>query len=166
MIRVIFVLSLGGLLVPFYGVVWGMIAVLAGMAFLGRKGLRFPGREGAVRGWIMRPMVRNLGLFFLSPLIFLGMMEWAAEIATAGGIVKFHVPTQTRFLKRRTEDWRMVHVVMGDEYRIADPVLLWRPVRRHPYNAQGFKGPVAQVPKPRAGSSMRARFRIPGGMKC
>lgn len=148
--RFILVLSLGGLLLPFYGgnVIWGMITVLAGMAFLGKKGLRFSRPDGILRGWTKSPPLRNLGLFFLAPFLFLGMMEWAAEIATSAGIVKFHVPTQTRLLKRRTEDWRMVHVVMGDEYRIADPVLLWRPIRRHPYNAQGFKGPLAARPKP------------------
>jgi lysophospholipase L1-like esterase len=46
-----------------------------------------------------------------------------------------------------TDDWRLAHIT-GDEYREPDPVLLWKPMPRPPYNKQRFKGPVMAVPKP------------------
>ena len=50
-------------------------------------------------------------------------------------------------LARGHDDWRLA-TITGDENREPDPVLLWRPVTHSPFNAQRFKGPLAEIPKP------------------
>jgi lysophospholipase L1-like esterase len=76
----------------------------------------------------------------------LASIELTARVLTYFGIVQSWQPLQVVWIER-TNDFRLAHLTLED-YREPDPVLLWRPVGRPPYNAQRFKGPLMAVPKP------------------
>ncbi len=56
-----------------------------------------------------------------------------------------YVPMETR-VALETEDWRFRYITQ-DDLREPDPVLLWRPAARAPYNEQRFRGRLATTPK-------------------
>lgn len=93
-----------------------------------------------------REGVPRLGLVLLAVLLPIACAETAATIAVKLGAARRYVPTVTR-LAVQTEDWRLA-LIMSDDYREPDPLLLWRPVPRPPYGRQRFKGPDVLVPKP------------------
>jgi lysophospholipase L1-like esterase len=85
-----------------------------------------------------------LAVFALAmPLL---VAELFAQAVTRLGWIELPRP-MTTLVPQGTEDWRLAHIT-ADRYREADPVLLWRPVARAPYNSQRMKGPVALTPKP------------------
>jgi lysophospholipase L1-like esterase len=73
-------------------------------------------------------------------------VELTARVLTYFRIVRSWQPLQIVWIEG-THDYRLAHLTLED-YREPDPVLLWRPVPRPPYNAQRFKGPLMAVPKP------------------
>ncbi len=79
-------------------------------------------------------------------LVPLGLVEMACRLLTDLRVLGYHQPIQTVW-RSSHDDWRLA-TITGDEKREPDPVLLWRPVDHEPFNAQRFKGPLAQLPKP------------------
>ncbi len=79
-------------------------------------------------------------------LVPLGLIELACRVLTDLRVLSYHRPIQTVW-RSGHDDWRLA-TITGDENREPDPVLLWRPSDRKPYNAQRFKGPLVELPKP------------------
>jgi lysophospholipase L1-like esterase len=75
------------------------------------------------------------------------LFERGCRLLTDWHLLKYHQAIQTVW-RAGHDDWRLA-TITGDENREPDPVLLWRPVTHTPFNAQRFKGPLAEVPKPR-----------------
>lgn len=92
----------------------------------------------------------SLPLKLLSSLIALIVLivtlEQLTRLAHKRGWIEYQRPMIT-LLPRGTEDWRRAHMT-ADNLREPDPVLWWRPKNTSPYNKQGFKGPLAEIPKP------------------
>ncbi len=93
-----------------------------------------------------RKLVENLLLGAAALIITVGTLESAGQILTRTGVVEPYNAMLT-MVKQGAEDFRRAHIT-ADKYRVPDPVLLWRPIDRHPYTAQRFKGPLLTVPKP------------------
>jgi lysophospholipase L1-like esterase len=87
-------------------------------------------------------LVVSLGL----GLVPAALIERGCRVLTDLHVLKYHQAIQTVW-RAGHDDWRMA-TITGDENREPDPVLLWRPVTHSPFNAQRFKGPVAEIPKP------------------
>jgi lysophospholipase L1-like esterase len=66
--------------------------------------------------------------------------EWLARMATDVELLDYHKPLQIVH----------VNVPLGQPHPSmeTDPVLFWRPKNRYPYNGQGFRGPLVEVPRP------------------
>ncbi|QEH37868.1 Arylesterase precursor [Aquisphaera giovannonii] len=79
-------------------------------------------------------------------LILPAGVEFACRGLTHAKLLRYHMPIETVW-KSGQDDWR-VATITADVHREPDPVLLWRPIAGKPYNAQHFKGPILQVPKP------------------
>jgi lysophospholipase L1-like esterase len=73
-------------------------------------------------------------------------VERGCRLLTDWRVLKYHQAIQTVW-RAGHDDWRLA-TITGDENREPDPVLLWRPVTHSPFNAQRFKGPIAELPKP------------------
>lgn len=93
-----------------------------------------------------RTLLMNLILALVAALSTVGALEWTARAMVALGWLETYSPMRT-LLPAGTADWRFAHIT-ADRHREPDPVLLWRPRPRPPYNAQRMKGPVATLPKP------------------
>jgi lysophospholipase L1-like esterase len=93
-----------------------------------------------------RRRVKILLSVLLASLVPLGSTELVCRILTEARILRYHVPLQTVW-RAGCDDWRAA-TITGDKNREPDPVLFWRPVAHGPFNAQRFKGPIAQIPKP------------------
>ncbi|MEM7585227.1 MAG: SGNH/GDSL hydrolase family protein [Acidobacteriota bacterium] len=116
-------------------------------------GLNLAARRGArpfferLSSWVAGQRAVQNGLMVLASLIVcLGTLETAGQVLTRTGIVEPYNAILT-MVKPGAEDFRTAHIT-ADKYRVPDPVLLWRPIDRHPYTAQRFKGAVLDVPKP------------------
>lgn len=81
--------------------------------------------------------------FGLVPAAF---VERGCRLLTDWRVLKYHQAIQTVW-RAGHDDWRLA-TITGDENREPDPVLLWRPAAHSPFNAQRFKGPMAELPKP------------------
>jgi lysophospholipase L1-like esterase len=79
-------------------------------------------------------------------LIPAAAVERGCRLLSDWHLLKYHQPIQTVW-RAGHDDWRLA-TITGDENREPDPVLLWRPVKHSPFNAQRFKGPLAEIPKP------------------
>ena len=79
-------------------------------------------------------------------LVPAAMVERGCRLLTDLHVLKYHQAIQTVW-RAGHDDWRLA-TITGDENREPDPVLLWRPVTHSPFNAQRFKGPMAELPKP------------------
>lgn len=93
-----------------------------------------------------RPRLINLSVAMVATAISLGTIELAAKTLVDLGWLSVYSPMRT-LLPAGTADWRLAHIT-ADRHREPDPVLLWRPRDRPPYNAQRMKGPLAATPKP------------------
>ena len=93
-----------------------------------------------------RERTKNLLLLVTSMVFVLGTLEGLGQIVTRAGWVEQHNTIRT-LLPGGVADFRKFHIT-ADEFRVPDPVLLWRPVDTWPYNEQHMKGPVAEIPKP------------------
>jgi len=95
-----------------------------------------------------QPLASAALIILYSTALPFGNIEWLVRFATDRGWVEYHKPMTTRMMYG-IEDWRE-HVVTNDNFRIQDPVLLWRPrPGMDPYNEQGFKSDIVmEVPKP------------------
>ena len=87
-------------------------------------------------------VIVSLGL----ALVPAALTERGCRLLTDLHVLKYHQAIQTVW-RAGHDDWRMA-TITGDENREPDPVLLWRPVTHSPFNAQRFKGPLAEIPKP------------------
>jgi lysophospholipase L1-like esterase len=92
------------------------------------------------------PTAKVMLTLLSASLIPLGLTELVCRVLTEIHMLNYHQPIQTVWRSGR-DDWRLA-TITGDENREPDPVLLWRPVARKPFNSQRFKGPVARIPKP------------------
>ncbi|MCP3956657.1 MAG: hypothetical protein GY719_02275 [bacterium] len=90
--------------------------------------------------------VKNLLVAVSSVIVLIGGLEILGQFLSRTGIVEPYNAMKTMVLTG-AEDFRMAHIT-ADRYRIPDPVLLWRPVDRWPYNSQRLKGGEAEIPKP------------------
>ena len=79
-------------------------------------------------------------------LVPLGLIEMACRLLTDVHVLKYNQAIHTVW-RSGHDDWRLA-TITSDACREPDPVLLWRPLPRKPFNSQRFKGPVVQVPKP------------------
>jgi lysophospholipase L1-like esterase len=79
-------------------------------------------------------------------LVPAALLERGCRLLTDRHMLKYHQAIQTVW-RAGHDDWRLA-TITGDENREPDPVLLWRPVTHSPFNAQRFKGPLAEIPKP------------------
>ncbi len=79
-------------------------------------------------------------------LVPAALAERGCRVLTDLRVLKYHQAIQTVW-RAGHDDWRLA-TITGDENREPDPVLLWRPVTHSPFNAQRFKGPMAELPKP------------------
>ncbi len=93
-----------------------------------------------------RKLLANLLLLVATVIVTIGALETVGQILTRTGVVEPYNAMLT-MVKRGAEDFRRAHIT-ADNYRIPDPALLWRPIDRHPYTSQRFKGPLMTVPKP------------------
>lgn len=98
------------------------------------------------RGLAQAPWRANLALALLAVVLAVGAVELAARTLLWLGWVERYEPMRT-LVPAGTEDWRLAHIT-ADRHREPDPLLLWRPLARAPYNVQRMKGPLATVPKP------------------
>lgn len=83
--------------------------------------------------------------------VVFGTLEHVTRALRNLRVIELYQPMLT-VLPPGTEDWRAAHIT-ADEAREWDPVLWWRPIHRHPFNAQGFKGREVQA-------DARETFRI------
>ncbi len=79
-------------------------------------------------------------------IIPLGLIEVTCRLLTELRVLKYRQGIQTVW-RSGHDDWRLA-TITGDQHREPDPVLLWRPAAHKPFNAQHFKGPLAENPKP------------------
>ena len=79
-------------------------------------------------------------------IIPLGLIEVTCRVLTELRVLKYRQGIQTVW-RSGHDDWRLA-TITGDQHREPDPVLLWRPAAHKPFNAQHFKGPLAENPKP------------------
>lgn len=96
--------------------------------------------------------------YFAVPLISLyavvipfSAAETVTRFMVQVGVIQTINPLQTVY--KGGEDWRQVHI-LANHLREPDPVLLWRPVPRPPYNSQRLRGPEV------AEKSQNSAFRI------
>lgn len=89
---------------------------------------------------------KNVLLLISSLIVLVGGLEIAGQILTRTKIVEAD-PAMRTLLPQGVADFRTFHIT-ADKYRMPDPVLLWRPMDRWPYNSQHMKGTVAALPKP------------------
>ena len=140
-------IALAGALFPCYGragvAALGGVLVIANAVLVLRPGAR---RRLCRMFDESRPFVRNALVVMMSIIVAFGGMELITVGLLKIGAITCDLPMRT-VLKKGTDDWRLAHIT-ADEYREPDPVLLWRPINRDPYNAQRFKGPVVALPKP------------------
>jgi lysophospholipase L1-like esterase len=87
-------------------------------------------------------LIVSLGL----SLVPAAIVERGCRLLTDWRVLKYHQAIQTVW-RAGHDDWRLA-TITGDENREPDPVLLWRPAPHSPFNAQRFKGPIAEIPKP------------------
>jgi lysophospholipase L1-like esterase len=97
-------------------------------------------QQGASAKWAMAVIALSA-----ATAIPLAAIELAARGLTNWNVLKHHLPIETVW-KAGADDWRTA-TITADEYRDPDPVLLWHPVSRKPYNSQRMKGPLLTTPK-------------------
>lgn len=136
------VVGLGGLLYPVAAppAVAGLVGLLVLLNVLVRR------RPAAVARLAAAPWTRSLLLATLPAIILFGWIEALAQVLTRNDLLPYRVPMRT-MLPGGMEDWRLAHIT-ADRFREPDPVLLWRPAPRAPYNAHRLKGPEPAEPKP------------------
>lgn len=136
------VVGLGGLLYPVAAppAVAGLVGLLVLLNVLVRR------RPAAVARLAAAPWTRSLLLATLPAIILFGWIEALAQVLTRNDLLPYRVPMRT-MLPGGMEDWRLAHIT-ADRFREPDPVLLWRPAPRAPYNAHRLKGPEPADPKP------------------
>lgn len=136
------VVGLGGLLYPVAPppVTAGLVGLLVLLNVLVWR------RPEAVVRCAAGPRTRSLLLVTLPAVILFGWIEALAQVMTRNDLLPYRVPMRT-MLPGGMEDWRLAHIT-ADEFREPDPVLLWRPAPRAPYNAHRLKGPEPATPKP------------------
>ncbi len=141
-------LALGGMLLPWLGLRALAIVLaaqcLAALAVV-RYEVRLPPRERLAK-------LGRFGLLLGPPLLLLGGGEWFAWLATESRWLTLQTPIKTMYLGPEgtpveLADWRVYHM-NRDDTKEPDPVLLWRPVPKAPFNEQRFQGPEVSVPKP------------------
>lgn len=136
------VVGLGGLLYPVAAppVTAGLVGLLVLLNVLVWR------RPEAVVRFAAGPRTRSLLATTLPAVILFGWIEALAQVMTRNDLLPYRVPMQT-MLPGGMEDWRLAHIT-ADRFREPDPVLLWRPAPRAPYNAHRLKGPEPAMPKP------------------
>ena len=136
------VVGIGGLLYPVAPppVTAGLVGLLVLLNVLAWR------RPEAVVRCAAGPRTRSLLLATLPVVILFGWIEALAQVMTRNDLLPYRVPMRT-MLPGGMEDWRLAHIT-ADEFREPDPVLLWRPAPRAPYNAHRLKGPEPAAPKP------------------
>jgi lysophospholipase L1-like esterase len=82
----------------------------------------------------------------LATVVPLGLAELCCRLLADLGVLGCYQPIQTVW-RQTHDDWRLA-TIMGDDHQEPDPVLLWRPAARKPFNSERFKGPSPEVPKP------------------
>jgi lysophospholipase L1-like esterase len=136
---------LGALLLPLYGVhpqvTVALVCIVLAMALLTVTRLSGFVRWDALNARFLRsPRWKGLLSSLLAILLLFGALEFCARALTTVGLLNYYRPIVTVQSGVDSSDWRAYHITR-DMYREADPILFWRPARRYPYNAQGFKGP-------------------------
>ena len=141
------VIALGGLLIPYVKGGWIVAAVVVGLALVW-----YAARSGRLAQLRRLPAWLSFGAFNVAVLVIaVGFAELTAAALIDQRILSPYAP-MTTVLPAGTDDWRDAHIT-ADEFREPDPILWWRPVRRRPYNEQGFKGPLIDA-------SMRDRVLV------
>ena len=138
---------LGGITYPLFNsaavvVLLAILAAIYGSVLVGRANwlTRF---DRTVR---RSPGAQKALLVAGAVVVTCGGIEYFAQFLVRTDLVEIYSPMMTQ-LPAGTEDWRGAHIT-ADDYREPDPVLWWRPIAGHPYNAQRMKGPVVSEAKP------------------
>jgi lysophospholipase L1-like esterase len=76
----------------------------------------------------------------------LGTLELTCRFLTDLGVLSYHEPIRTVW-RAGHDEWRLA-TITASRVQEPDPVLLWRPAPRKPFNRQRFKGPEVVIPKP------------------
>ena len=119
--------------------------VLLGIRSRGLVDARDGSRSGC-SSWRGRKAAKLLLVSLGFGLVPAALVERGCRLLTDWHVLKYHQAIQTVW-RAGHDDWRLA-TITGDENREPDPVLLWRPVTHSPFNAQRFKGPLAEIPKP------------------
>ncbi len=81
----------------------------------------------------------------LASAVPLAGLELTARVLTHFDVVRYWQPIRIVWTPG-TDDYRLAHLTLN-EYLEPDPLLIWKPWSRPPYNGQRFKGPLMAVPK-------------------
>jgi lysophospholipase L1-like esterase len=118
---------------------FGLVALNMGLRFVSSSSERRIVKLAKSRSALVWATVMVAGI------VPLGLTELACRLLTDLGVLKYHQGIQTVW-RSGHDDWRLA-TITGDQNREPDPVLLWRPAARKPFNSQRFKGPIAEIPK-------------------
>jgi lysophospholipase L1-like esterase len=105
-----------------------------------------PHRRGPSGVTPLSKRLLTMVLVGLATAVPLAGLELTARVLTHFDVVQYWKPIRIVWTPG-TEDYRLAHLTM-DEYLQPDPVLIWKPWAKPPYNGQRFKGPLMAVPKP------------------
>mgnify|MGYP000169679856 CR=1 FL=1 len=122
-----------------YKIVWAVCGMTSLLCLVG-KGLSFKGK-------IFQSGFFQVALVLTLMVSGLGWIETLTGCLARSGRIALYSPVITVMNKTGGEDWRAAHIT-ADSSRIPDPYLMWRPVPWGVYTSQGFKGPLAETPKP------------------
>jgi lysophospholipase L1-like esterase len=106
----------------------------------------FPTGRRRLLSVVRWPEAKIVLTVLLATVVPLGLAELCCRLLTDLGVLGCYQPIQT-VLRPTHDDWRLA-TIMGDDHQEPDPVLLWRPAARKPFNSQRFKGRSPEVPKP------------------
>lgn len=135
------IIAIGGLLIPHVKGGWIVAFVVVSLVLITFATRR---RDTRLANILMHDGRTRFALFNAAVIaIVLGFTELTVAALVDRHVIESYRAMQT-VLPEGTEDWRAAHIT-ADEFREPDPALWWRPVRRAPYNAQGFKGPVVDA---------------------
>lgn len=144
----VFVVFLGFLVYPFTGSRGtNILAGLILLAYVGARNVLHAPFQRLQRWLTPRERLKNLLLALSVVVSFAGSLEAVGQLVTRAGWIEPYSAIRTQLPYGVVEDFRAFHIT-SDKYRVPDPVLLWRPVNRWPFNSQRMKGPVAEMPKP------------------
>jgi lysophospholipase L1-like esterase len=103
--------------------------------------------ERRLVGWARGRAAKAALTSLAATLVPLALAEATCRILTDCNVLRYQCGIET-VNRSGSDDWRLATITGALAYE-PDPVLLWRPAARRPFNSQRFKGEPVEVPKPR-----------------